>query len=226
MERTRISVEIFRPENLKGCCVGTKLNLWMSPDSKIFVYKMGSLGKEGLIGFIPNSYFDLISPFVGNWRCSSSIVLLNTGRCDIEVRIESDSSVTDGLKEQYDSIVAKIAVKYKPKNGFQTDIDLPKDHKLNIGQALTVKGTSPEDFIGHMHYKGYNHPIIELNLIDSNNICVARKNLGNDRYKIIKAQLNGYSPKLTILSIETPDKYHLPYIESIKSMANVEFDYQ
>lgn len=200
------------------------VNLWKSPEqNKIFAYVTGRIGEEGLIGLIPTTYLNSISSSVGDGHCVARIISLTDSACDIEVCLDSCNITEENINQQYNLLINKISVKYKPKKTFKTDIELPKNHNIKIGQVLSVKSKRPEDFIDYIYYKGFNHPVVIVDFVDQYNNVVARKSLGRERYNIIKANINGYNPQLTILHIDNPDKYTLKYIESIKSIASVEF---
>jgi hypothetical protein len=129
--------------------------------------------------------------------------------------VQEEAAVLQKQKRQ--EYRAKMAKRYTPKKGFYFSIELPKRHKLKVGQILLLDKEPIENCGEHQGAFG-------LKFVDEKNNVVAHKQWEKEKIeRILKARNSGYKLVIKIKSIEHPDKYTLEYLDSIRATASVDF---
>jgi hypothetical protein len=209
---------------LKECKVGDYVNLWL-PDSEpinIHIFRRGSVGGNGRIGYVPAQYSLTISNHLRRGlEYETELLDLNTGKikCRLISKEETDAKRSIELKNAGERIATELRKKYRraPKDNFEIKIRLPKDHNQTKGNSLFLEKQSIEFYI-------QNPDPLCINLVDTQGNLIAQKSSEPILIlRILRAYFNNYVVTMEISSIQEPDKYTLPYIDDIEAKAIINF---
>jgi hypothetical protein len=219
--------DVSQLEELKKCQVGDYVKLWVPKDNTLVVsiFRRGSIGGDGRIGYIPSKYSRAVYDHLKNGlEYETEIVEVNVQKshCKIKCRlISKEETVTNQAKEAEIAaarLKSELQKSYYPKKNLSVRVQLPKDHNLKEGQELYLQKQPLE------HYM-QNALRIHLDFLDENGIIVAQK---TNEPALIHAILRGLFNKLPmnfrLSSIEKPDKYTLKYLENIEAKLEVSFE--
>jgi hypothetical protein len=220
------NIEKGQPEELTQCRIGDYVNLWVPKDDlhNVYVFRRGSVGGTGRIGYVPDKYSRLISAHLKKGlKCETEIIeiIINKSQCKIKCRLISKEETI--AKQAADFEVAsthlriELQKRYTPKSSLSIRVQLPKSHKLNEGQELCLEKRSIEYYI-------QNAMNLHINFVDNNGVVVAQK---TNEPKLIRSILRAFfsqcAMKFYVSSIETPDKYTLKYVDYIEAKVKVSF---
>jgi hypothetical protein len=212
-------------EELKECETGDYVNLW-APDSeptKIHIFRRGSVGGSGRIGYVPSKYSRAISNHLREGlEYETELLELNTGKikCRLISKEETDAKRSNEVKKDGERIATELRKKFgkTPKGNFEIKIRLPKNHEQTKGNTLFLEQQPIEFYI-------QNPKPLCINLVDKQgNIIVQKSSEPSLIHRILRAYFNNYAVTIEILSIQKPDNYTLPYIDDIEAKATVNFE--
>lgn len=205
---------------LKNCNPGDRVKLWKSPDEPMFilVYRSGSVGGFGKIGRVPKKYSHIIAEHMGKGLGTESVFRNHTNRgYQIECKLISEEETRMQLQREAEALVEELSKPYAPSKGFEFRIQLPKKHELKKTDRLFLRQKPIE------YYRKHIGPL-RLEFLDKNDKLVARKdNEPSLAKRLLRAQFSHYELDIFIISISKPDKFTLPYIDSIEARAKVAF---
>lgn len=202
--------------------IGDYVNFWL-PDNepnKILIFRRGTVGGTGRIGFVPETYSHTIaSHIIKELKCVAEIVELDTDKrsCKIKCKLISQEETAGKIAGVGESLRLELQKKYTPKKPFLFKIELPKDHRLQEGQPLFLEQRKIEYYVR-------NPEPLKIRFLDKQGRAVAQKKSEPPlTRRILKAYFNGHKMNFEIWAIKTPDKYTLPYIDSISATVKVVF---
>lgn len=221
------NVERCQSEELPQCIIGDYVSLWVPKDSsqKVHVFRRGSVGGTGWIGYVPNNYSHLIAKHLSSGlKCETEIleININKSQCSIRCRLIRKEETVAKQKADFEVISTNLRTelqsKYKPKAlSLVTKIQLPKNHHLVEGQELFLEN-KPID------YYVQNAMRLSVNFVDINGIIVAQKSYEIKIIRtILRAFFNKYTVKICINKIDKPGEYTLKYVEFIEAQVQVSF---
>jgi hypothetical protein len=219
-------VEKSQPDELAQCRMGDYVNLWVSKDDlhKVYIFRRGSVGGTGRIGYVPSKYSHIISTHLSKgleYKAEIVEVKIDKLCCKIKCRLISQEETA--AKQAAEAEVAANHLRaelqkiYSPKNSLSIRVQLPKNHKLKEGQELYLEKQPLEYYI-------QNALRLHINFVDKSGIVVAQK---DNEPQLIRSILRAFFSQciinFLISSIETPDKYTLNYLERIEAKVEVSF---
>ncbi len=220
-------VEKCQSEELTQCRLGDYVNLWVSKDNSrnVYVFRRGSVGGIGRVGYVPDKYSRIISThLVKGLKCETEILEINVdnSRCKIKCRLISKEETIAKQVAELEVASARLKTelqkRYISKNSLSIRVQLPKNHKLDEGQELCLEKRPIEYYI-------QNAMNLHINFVDNNGVVVAQK---TNEPKLIRSILRAFfsqcAMKFYVSSIETPDKYTLNYLDSIEGKVQVSFE--
>lgn len=149
-------VEKIQPEELAQCRVGDYVNLWVRKDDlhKVYIFRSGSVGGTGRIGYVPSKQSYIISTHLNKGLEYETEILevdVNKLHCKIKCRLISPKETA--VKQEAEAEVAASRLKaelqkrYTPKNSLSIRVQLPKNHKLKEGQELYLEKQPLEYYV-------------------------------------------------------------------------------
>lgn len=220
------NVEKVQPEELSECNIKDYVSLWVpkGDSQKVYIFRKGSVGGTGRIGYLPSKYSSLIATHLSNGlKYETEIIEIDVNKllCKIKCRLiskeETLAKEAVSIESARNNLKTELQKKYTPKNSLTIRAQLPKSHKLIEGQELFLEKQTKEYYL-------QNVPNLQINFVDTNGAVVAKK---TNEPKLIRSVLRAYFSecpmKLQISSIETPDKYILNYVEHIEAKVKVSF---
>lgn len=215
-----------RLEEIVKCLVGDYVKLWVPKDDSrvVSIFRRGSIGGDGRIGYVPSKYSRVVSNHINKGlEFETEIVEINVdkSRCKIKcILISKEETIAKQAANSEAAsarLNAELQKRYIPENSLSIRIQLPKSHKLNEGQELYLEKRSIEYYV-------QNAMNLHINFVDKNGIVIAQKTNEPQLIRtILRAYFNECSMKFQISSIETPDKYTLNYVEHIEAKVKVSF---
>ena len=213
-------VDEVNKEELSACKVDDYVKLWKPPGASeaIRIYRSGTIGVQGRIGFVPRKYSEMIASHMDQGLpVESDIAELKKDKCKIRCRLVSREEVETQREDERRYLRKELEKKYTPRKGFSFSLQLPENHKLKQGQSLYLKENTTENY-------AKSASSIRIEFVDENGNVVAHKeNEPNLIRRILRASFSGYEPRFKILNISHPDKYTLRYLDSIEATAKVDF---
>ncbi|MDY6854516.1 MAG: hypothetical protein SWO11_07380 [Thermodesulfobacteriota bacterium] len=212
-------------DELKECKAGDYVNLWApaSEPKKIHIFRRGTVGGSGRIGYVPATYSLIISNHLRDGlEYETELLDLNTGKikCRLISKEETDANRSIEIKKAGERIAAELRKKYRkaPKDNFEIKIRLPKNHNQKKGNILFLEQRPIEFYI-------QNPTPLCISLVNSQgNTIVQKSSEPSLILRILRAYFNNYGVTIKIMSIQKPDKYTLPYIDDIEGIAIVNFE--
>lgn len=221
------NVEKCQSKELTQCRVGDYVNLWVPRDAtqKVRIYRRGSVGGTGWIGYVPSNYSLFIAMHLNSGlKFETEIMEINADKslCRIKCRLickeETLAKQATNFKMASTNLRDELQAKYKPRNQLLvTKIQLPKNHNLVEGKELFLEN-KPIDYYVQDAMK------LSVNFVDSNGVIVAQKSYEPKIIRsLLKAYYNKYPMKIHIKKIDIPDEYTLKYVEFIEANVEVSF---
>jgi len=219
--------EKCQPGELAQCHIGDYVKLWVPKDNlrKVYIFRRGSVGGTGKVGYVPGKYSHVISTNLGKGLEYETEILevdVKNLRCKIRCRLISLKETTAKRAAEAEvaagRLEAELQKRYTPKGSFSIRVQLPKDHSLKEGQELYIEKQPLEYYL-------QNALRLHISFIDENGIVVAQKTNEPQLIRsILRAFFSQCAMKFQISSIEMPDKYALNYIDRIEAEVNVSFE--
>lgn len=223
---------IFQAENinfeeLKNCEVGDPVDLW-TPNSgmqKIYIYRDGTSWGAGRIGNVPFKYSSIfLSHFREELPYQTKILDLKTGKieCRLISKQETEAEQASLIKIAGECISAVLSKKYKrtPKDNFIIWIELPINHKQEIGNILFLEPKPIEFYI-------QNPEPLCINFLDKQGNKIARMINEKDKIlRMLRAYYSNYKVSIKIIEFEEEelDNNSLPYFYDIDAKAIVSYE--
>jgi len=207
---------------LAECKIGDHIKFWTPDDepNKMLIFRRGSVG-GGNIGYVPKEYSHIIaSHIIKELGYEAEIIELDTEkrRCKIKCKLTSQEETAARIASVGESLRLELQKKYTPKKPFLFKIELPKDHRLQEGQPLYLEQRKIEYYV-------QNPEPLKIHFLDKHGRMVAQKKSEPHLIRrILKAYFNDHRMNFKIWAIKTPDKYTLPYIDSITATVKVVFN--
>jgi hypothetical protein len=223
-------VDQCQTDELPQCKIGNYVSFWSPKDNDqlVFIYRRGSIGGTGKIGYVPHKYVSVISKQLQQglgFETEITDIDINRSLCKIKCRLisreETEVKQSAMKQESSNQLQNDLQKKYTPKQDtILIRINLPKDHKLREGQELYLQQHT-------MDYYIQNADKLQLKFIDSHGTVVAYKyNEPRLITTLLRALFNRYNIALRIKTIKTLDKYTLKYVDEIEATAEVTFEKQ
>jgi hypothetical protein len=219
-------VEKSSQEELAKCHIGDYVNFWVPKDdtSKVFIFRRGSIGGTGKIGYIPTKYSGIVITHLSKGlEFETEIVEVNIDKsvCKIKCRLISKEETSAKQARETESAVSRLRAelqkRYTPKQSLLIRVQLPKNHKFEEGQEFYLDKQPLEYYV-------QNALSLHINFVDKNGIIVAQKtNEPQLMRSILRAYFSQIAMNFQISSIEKPDKYTLKYLEQIEAKVTVSF---
>jgi len=220
-------IERCQSEELPQCRIGDYVNLWVPKDSsqKVHVFRRGSVGGTGWIGYVPSNYSHLIAQHLSSGlKCETEIleININKSQCSIRCRLISKEETVAKQKTDFEVISTNLRTelqsKYKPRVlSLIIKIQLPKDHHLVEGQELFLEN-KPIDYYIKSAMR------LSVNFVDINGVVVAQKSYETKIIRtLLRAFFNKYTVKIRISKIDKPGESTLKYIEFVEAQVQVSF---
>ncbi len=219
-------IEKIQLDELAQCRVGDYVNLWVPKGDlrKVYVFRRGSVGGTGRIGYVPSKHSRIIATHLSsglNYETEILEINVKKSLCKIKCRLISKEETlveeAEKIKSASDNLKTELQKKYIPKDSLTIRVQLPKNHKLIEGQELYLEKQTQEYYL-------QNVSNLKINFIDKSGVVVAQK---NNEPKLIRSILRAFfsqcAMEFRLTSIETPDKYTLNYVEHIEAKVRVSF---
>jgi hypothetical protein len=213
-------------EDLALCKIDSHVSLWIPKDRhEIYVFRSGSIGGQGRLGFMPNKYIDIVTAHLEQ-KLDYDTKIVNIDipksscriKCILFSKQETEARHAKQFEDAATKLKSELQKKYQPRNSISVRVSLPKNHTLKEEQELFLEKQPLEYYI-------QNAMSLYINFIDLGGNVVAKKNNEPSFVRsILKAYFNQYSMKFVIDSIDKPDKYTLNYINEIEAKVTVSFD--
>jgi hypothetical protein len=215
-------------DELGKCRIGDWVGLWIPKGvlDIVYVYRRGSIGGTGKIGYVPQIYTHTIAKHLDQGlKYETEIVKLDDYQmiCRIKCRLiskeESEAKQKADLENSAASLRNELQKKYSPKLlSFQINIQLPKNHSLCEGQSIFIKKRPIEYYL-------QNALELFIEFVDITGVVVAKKSYDT---KIIRTLLRAYysNIKITmqITKIDKPSESMLKYIDSVEAQVQVNYN--
>ena len=202
------------------CTLGDHVKLWETDQlpGKVFIYRSGTVGGQGKLGFVPAKYINVISShLLKKLPVETEIINITPQSCKIRCRLVTQEEHAVQIQKQSQKLHAELTNKYTPRSGFDVSLELPIDHKLKNGAILYL---SPKP----INFYTDNPETIRLEFVDVNQTVVAYKQYEMALIKrILRAYFSNYNVILTIQTIENLDRNSFPCIKYVKAKAKVAF---
>jgi hypothetical protein len=220
-------VEKIQRQELAKCRIGDYINFWVPKDNshEVHIFRRGSVGGMGRIGLVPSKYSAIISAHLSKGlEYETEIMEVNIDKSCYKIRCKLISQEETAAKQAAEQEVAarrlraELQKRYKPKDSLLIRVQLLKNHKLNEGQELFLEKQPLEYYI-------QNAQRLHINLVDKDGIVVAQKtNEPKLIRSVLRAFFSQYAMNFQIISIETPDKYTLNYLDRIEAKVKVSLE--
>jgi hypothetical protein len=218
----RFSVYRADPDEIKELSIGESVKLWMRPKNPemITIYRRGELG--GRIGFVPEEYFEAISPYVNIDNSFTAIVAeKDETSCVIEYRkktteetLRSLSQNIKRLAEVQANLKEELTKKYKPQKAVEIELYVSRKTKVKQDAKFSITFESVETYI--------NQISLSIEFKNEDGRTVGFLSDSSPVMRILKAHFNGYQIDIENMYIpisHTKDKDPLrllvkPYLEN------------
>jgi hypothetical protein len=219
-----IDIEKCPHEELIQCSVGDYVKFWVPRDNPeiVYVFRQGTIGGQGKLGKIPSQFTKVISNHLSQGlQCKTEILSIKGSLCTIECRLISKEETLTRRKEA--SKIAETRLrkellrKYVPGEPFTIRVQLPKEHSLVEGEEVLLRNRG-------LDYYVENATSLEIEFTNQKNeiVASARSPSGLIR-SILRASFSKIPMVFRLKEIQKPDKYTLPYLESIQAKIEVVF---
>jgi hypothetical protein len=220
-------VDQCQTAELPQCKIGDYVSFWTPKDNDqlVFIYRRGSIGGTGKIGYVPHKYVSVISKQLQQGLGFETEIIdidIDKALCRIKCRLisreETEAKQSAMVQEASNQLQNELQKKYAPKQPTMViRITLPKDHKLREGQELYLQKQM-------MDYYIKNADKLQLKFTDADGLIVAYKyNEPRLITTLLRALFSGYNITLRIKTIKTLDKYTLKYVNEIEGTAEATF---
>jgi len=197
---TVLTFDVGNPniKELPECKVNDYVNLWkpsMNP-KKISIFRSGTVGGEGKIGFVPNRYFDVISSHVDKGlRIDASIIELAHDKCKIRCKLVSKQELEAEKEKELKSHMKKLTKPYSPRKPIVFVFNAKENHGIQIGEKLKFHFEKSDFYINNPHQW-------HIQILDSKGNVVGTKSDENSKIleKILKTHFNSYDFDIEVLS--------------------------
>jgi hypothetical protein len=200
-----ISFNVDEPsfDELAKCKIGEYVNLWTPPDNpgKVFIYRRGSLGGTGKIGFVPKKYSHLISSHLTqSLPYGTAIIELNHNSCKIAYRLISeeelipDEEMENADKVRRENLRAELIKPYNPKKPIELDIPVARDIDISEGDKLEIIFDDLDTYVQNQYEW-------RLQFVDRKGNTFLRQISKNKGKRLLKAHFNAYSFDVEVISV-------------------------
>ncbi len=220
-------VERIVGQELAKCRTGDYVNLWVSKDDsyQIHIFRSGTIGGMGRLGFVSHEYSGIISAHLRNGlKYETEIVEVDIAKLQCRIKCRLISPEETAAKNAADAEIAanrlkaELQKKFTPKNYLSIRVQLPKNHALKIGQQLFLEKQPLEYYLR-------SALALQINFVDNREIIVAHKsNEPQLTRTILRAFFNNHVMRFSITSIEMPDQYTMNYVDTVEAKVEVSFE--
>ena len=134
--------------------IGDTVNFWAPDDdpTKVFIYRRGSLGGQGKLGAVPNTYAKLIA----NHRAlqlpiETEILDRTSSKCTIRCRLVPAEEINREKNIEQQKLRAELTKPYRPKKPVVFSVDA-KSYSFDVGDCLKLSNVpSIEECIEDIH---------------------------------------------------------------------------
>jgi hypothetical protein len=205
---------------LHGCKLTDSVNLWKPSDGKerLYIFRRGSAGAGGRIGFVPDACFERIASHLDEGLpVETRMIEVSSNTCKIKCTLISKVEREKQTRIIGEHLRSELIKKYTPKKGFLLELQLPKTHNLRVGQSLYLAAKPIEYYV-------QNPSPLRIKFVDQQKRVVAEKtNEPNLIRRILKAYFNDYELDFKISAITEPSKDSLRYLDTIEAYARLAF---
>jgi len=188
---------------LSQCRIGDPVNLWVRKDdpSKIYVFRRGSVGGTGRIGFIPSQYSQLIASHIDRgMKCETEIVGLGGRKCEIKYRLISKEETESRILQQAEALRHELTKKYSPTKPIELVLNVESDAMPRNGDKLGVVFDELDKYVRSPHEW-------QIRFVDQNGNTVGVKSDEKGvMQRILKAHFNSFLFDIEVLS--TKEKHN------------------
>lgn len=137
---------IFHLDNVQAmelsqCSIGDYVNLWVRKDDprKIYVFRRGSVGGTGRIGFVPSKYSQLIASHITRgMEYETEIVGLGNRKCEIKCRLISGEETESRKSQEREHLRHELTKKYSPTKPIELVLNVESNAIPQKGDSLRV----------------------------------------------------------------------------------------
>lgn len=197
--------EIDKPDTaeLKLCKLGDYASLWTPKDNpgKVNIYRRGSIGGTGRIGFVPSKYAKLIASHLSKGlEYESEVIELSERKCIIECHLLSEEE-TQSLRSaqeqaQREKLRDELTKQYNPRKPIELIVDLEAKNVTEAGAKLQIEFHDLDTYLAQPY---------ELSLVfidqDGNKVSI-KKDERDTVKKILRAHFNSYDFHVTVQSMK------------------------
>lgn len=212
-------VDKTKSEELVECQVGDYVNFW-SPNNepdKVHIFRRGSVGGTGRIGFVPSKYSYIISSHIGKrLEYETEITDLASKRCKIKCRLISKEETEAKKNKEKENLRRDLTKKYSPKKPITFFINADSIKKIKVGDKLQIKFESFDYYIDQPYEW-------RIKLLDSmgNVVGIKKDEKSTILKRILKAHFNSYLFQVDVISTtEKHECYDSPVKVTVKPYKN------
>jgi len=225
----RFSVYLPDSEEIKKVRIGDSVKLWMpSKDpERILIYRYSSPNErslvygEGRLGYVPDMYFEKISPYV---NIDNSFTAIVSGKdetsCVIEYRKKTTEETLISLRQNIKRLAEvqanlreELTKKYKPQKPVEVELYVSRKTKIKQDERFSIVFESVETYI--------NQTTLSIEFRQEDSKTAGYLSDSGPVMRILKAHFNGYQfdiENMYIPSSHTKDKDPIrllvkPYLE-------------
>ncbi len=210
-ESSTLVFEIAEPDTseLELCQPGNHTTLWMSKDKpgKIFIFRPGSLGGNGRIGFVPSQHARTISSHIAKGLdYESEIIELSGRRCAIECRLFSEEETETRRSAQEatyrQALKDELTKPYNPRKPIELFVDLPVQSGIKAGAKLQIEIQDLDSYL-----QSPNELCIRF-LDQAGNTVSTKKDDRSIIKRILRAHFSSYSFDVEVVSTKKQQGFY------------------
>jgi hypothetical protein len=183
---------------LAECHVGDYVKFWIPKDDpdRIFIYRKGSVGGTGKLGFVPFRHAQIISQHLSKGLvCETEILSVENNKCQIRYRLVSKDETEEKKEVSREKLRAELTEKYTPQKPLKVTIDSTNTQFLKIGEKLRIE-------FSDLNYYVKNPQSWNFILLTQTGLSIGPKSINaSSMKKLLKAHFNGYSFNIEVLTI-------------------------
>jgi hypothetical protein len=134
------TIDKLNAQELTQAKIGDTVNFWAPDDdpTKVMIYRRGSLGGQGKLGVVPNTYARLIA----NHRAlqlpiETEILEKTPSKCIIRCRLVPAEEINREKNMEQQKLRTELTKPYRPKKPVVFSVDV-KSYSFNIGDRLKL----------------------------------------------------------------------------------------